>query len=163
MASTAYLKLDGLKGPCQVKGFEGYIEITSFTNGISQAVTTSRSSGGSPSASGTAYHAPFTLTKVTCPASPELKRYALQGNTFKTGTLVLTLMNGDKITPYYQYDMQDVLISDYQISGGGGGKATERLGITYSQIKDDYVAAGPTGQPQGHNPTETSLITGETS
>ncbi|MCG8532704.1 MAG: type VI secretion system tube protein Hcp [Desulfovibrionales bacterium] len=163
MPTSAYLKLDGIKGPCKVSGFEDCIEIASYSNGISQAVTTSRSSGGNPSASGAAFHAPFTLTKTMCPASPDLKRMALKGDTFKTGTLTLTRMAGDKIFAYYKYDMKDVLIADYQVSGGTGGIATERLSITYSQIKDDHIATDETGQPQGHNPTETSLITGETS
>lgn len=122
-----YLKLNGIEGESQTKGFENQIKIIAYNHN-----PTKRESG---EVRGT-YIGGLTLTKPVDLATPGLYEHYCNGKTVKEG--VLTLCRSDKgaMLPFIIYTLTNVRIS--RISNHGS--ATETVDLVYSHIRWDIPA-----------------------
>ena len=85
MAFDAYLMLDGLEGESETSGYEGQIEIYSFSFGASNPASIT-SSG---MATGKATVSSFNVMKTTDTTSPEIFQQCMQGVHWPTATVTL--------------------------------------------------------------------------
>ena len=69
MAFDAFLKIDGIPGESSDDKHKDWIEILSFSHGLSQPASGSRSSGGAASAE-RCNHSDFSIVKTLDKASP---------------------------------------------------------------------------------------------
>lgn len=122
-----YLKLNGIEGESQTKGFENQIKIIAYNHN-----PTKRESG---EVRGT-YIGGLTLTKPVDLATPGLYEHYCNGKTVKEG--VLTLCRSDKgaILPFIIYTLTNVRISRMS----NHGNATETVDLVYSHIRWDIPA-----------------------
>lgn len=122
-----YLKLDGIEGESQTKGFENQIKLITYNHNL-----TKRESG---EVRGT-YIGGLTLTKSVDLATPGLYEHYCNGKTVKEG--VLTLCRSDKgaMLPFIIYTLTNVRISRMS----NHGSATETVDLVYSHIRWDIPA-----------------------
>lgn len=122
-----YLKLDGIEGESQTKGFENQIKLITYNHNL-----TKRESG---EVRGT-YIGGLTLTKPVDLATPGLYEHYCNGKTVKKG--VLTLCRSDKgaMLPFIIYTLTNVRISRMS----NHGSATETVDLVYSHIRWDIPA-----------------------
>ncbi len=122
-----YLKLDGIEGESQTKGFENQIKLITYNHNL-----TKRESG---EVRGT-YIGGLTLTKPVDLATPGLYEHYCNGRTVKEG--VLTLCRSDKgaMLPFIIYTLTNVRISRMS----NHGSATETVDLVYSHIRWDIPA-----------------------
>lgn len=122
-----YLKLNGIEGESQTKGFENQIKIIAYNHN-----STKRESG---EVRGT-YMGGLTLTKPVDLATPGLYEHYCNGKTVKEG--VLTLCRSDKgaMLPFIIYTLTNVRISRMS----NHGSATETVDLVYSHIRWDIPA-----------------------
>lgn len=122
-----YLKLNGIEGESQTKGFENQIRIIAYNHN-----PTKRESG---EVRGT-YIGGLTLTKPVDLATPGLYEHYCNGKTVKEG--VLTLCRSDKgaMLPFIIYTLTNVRISRMS----NHGSATETVDLVYSHIRWDIPA-----------------------
>ncbi len=122
-----YLKLNGIEGESQTKGFENQIKIIAYNHN-----PTKRESG---EVRGT-YMGGLTLTKPVDLATPGLYEHYCNGKTVKEG--VLTLCRSDKgaMLPFIIYTLTNVRISRMS----NHGSATEIVDLVYSHIRWDIPA-----------------------
>ncbi|VEA06742.1 Hemolysin-coregulated protein (uncharacterized) [Salmonella enterica subsp. salamae] len=122
-----YLKLNGIEGESQTKGFENQIKIIAYNHN-----PTKRESG---EVRGT-YMGGLTLTKPVDLATPGLYEHYCNGKTVKEG--VLTLCRSDKgaMLPFIIYTLTNVRISRMS----NHGSATETVDLVYSHIRWDIPA-----------------------
>ncbi len=122
-----YLKLDGIEGESQTKGFENQIKLITYNHNL-----TKRESG---EVRGT-YIGGLTLTKPVDLATPGLYEHYCNGKTVKEG--VLTLCRSDKgaMLPFIVYTLTNVRISRMS----NHGSATETVDLVYSHIRWDIPA-----------------------
>lgn len=122
-----YLKLNGIEGESQTKGFENQIKIIAYNHN-----PTKRESG---EVRGT-YIGGLTLTKPVDLATPGLYEHYCNGKTVKEG--VLTLCRSDKgaMLPFIIYTLTNVRISRMS----NHGSATEIVDLVYSHIRWDIPA-----------------------
>lgn len=122
-----YLKLDGIEGESQTKGFENQIKLITYNHNL-----TKRESG---EVRGT-YMGGLTLTKPVDLATPGLYEHYCNGKTVKEG--VLTLCRSDKgaMLPFIIYTLTNVRISRMS----NHGSATETVDLVYSHIRWDIPA-----------------------
>ncbi|ESE61349.1 Hemolysin-coregulated protein (uncharacterized) [Salmonella enterica subsp. salamae] len=122
-----YLKLDGIEGESQTKGFENQIKLITYNHNL-----TKRESG---EVRGT-YIGGLTLTKPVDLATPGLYEHYCNGKTVKEG--VLTLCRSDKgaMLPFIIYTLTNVRISRMS----NHGSATETVDLVYSHIRWDIPA-----------------------
>jgi type VI secretion system secreted protein Hcp len=137
MPGDAFLQIDGIPGESTDEKHKDWIEVLSYSHGVSQSGAGSRSSGGAAT-SGRCNHQDFSIVKTLDKASPELNLYCCNGKHIKKMTLELCRATGDK-QPYMDYLFEDVIISSISIGGGGGGIPTESVTFNYGKVEWVYV------------------------
>jgi type VI secretion system secreted protein Hcp len=122
-----------IKGEATAKGFEGQIDIESFSWGLTQ--TGSLASGGGGGA-GKASFQDIHFEMPVSSASPLLAKNCATGARIDSATLTVHKALGD----YYTIKMTDVLISSYQSAGAGDERPEESFSLNFAKIEFDYRA-----------------------
>jgi type VI secretion system secreted protein Hcp len=135
MAANYFLKFDPeIKGEAQQKGYEGQIEILSFSWGVSQAGGFSYGTGGTSSQ---ANLQDLSLSFRHGPASPKLMLHCATGKHI-TSAVLTCLRASDKPEKYLEITLTDVVISSYQTGGSGDDMPIESMSLNFAEIKEEY-------------------------
>jgi type VI secretion system secreted protein Hcp len=135
MAFDAFLKLDGIKGESQVKGFEDQIQIESFHWGVAQTVVQIGSGGAG---TGRPTKKDFLFTSASSQASPLLFLNCATGKHIKDGVLTLRSAGGSQ-TNFSTIKLTDLLISAYDQAGDEDGSVPmDEVSINYTKIEFAY-------------------------
>jgi type VI secretion system secreted protein Hcp len=139
MAVDAFLKIEGIEGESTDDKFKNQIEILSYSHGLSQPTTASKSSVGGGT-SGRCNHSDFSVVKELDKASPILAQKCCEGAHIPEVTLTLCRAGGDKL-PFMVYKMTSVVISN--LSPGGKSDAEsipmEQVSFNYGKIEWTYT------------------------
>jgi type VI secretion system secreted protein Hcp len=150
MAFDAFLKVDTIPGESTDDKHKDWIEILSYSSGVSQPSTAARSAGGA--ASGRVNVDNFSIVHALDKASPKLFLSCCNGEHIKAVTLELCRATGDK-QKYMEYKMTDVLVSSVRPGGsskGGDQMPLEEIAFNYGKIEITYTQTDPkTGKPKG--------------
>ncbi len=146
MAQEIYLYLDGIPGESQKEGAKDWIEIFSFSNGITNH---SSVAAGTGSGSGKVEFSSISVTKQLDKASMKLALNNMKGTHIAKGNLIVRQSTGDETTQtYFQYDLQQVFVDSmsWGAASGGGGKPSESVSFSFSQIQISYFQQDATGK-----------------
>lgn len=133
-----YLKLDGIDGESTSKQAPKHIEVTSFSHGVSMAMTGNNSDVGRTT--GRTSHFDFTFSKRLDKTTPVLNKACSGGETIKTATIrVFGAMDDGSTIEYYNIKLKDVLISNISVSGGGMDRPHESIAMNYNEIEWTYI------------------------
>lgn len=149
MAQEIYLRLDGIPGESNKSGVEGWIEISSFSNGLSNPSNVAHGTG---SGSGKVEFSSISVTKILDISSPKLALNCMNGTHIATGTIVVRQSTGDTTTQtYFQYDLKEVFVDSisWGAAGGGGTKPAESTSFSFNVIQIGYSQQNPDGSLQG--------------
>jgi type VI secretion system secreted protein Hcp len=141
MAFDSFLKVKTVPGESTDDKHKDWIEILSFSHGISQPNAGSRSSGGAASAE-RANHQDFSIVKTLDKASPKLMLACCNGEHIAEVILELCRATGDK-QKYMEYKMTDVIVSSVRPGGsskGGENLPLEEVTFNYGKIEWTYTA-----------------------
>jgi type VI secretion system secreted protein Hcp len=161
MAFDAFLKVNGgnVKGESTDDKHKEWIEILSFSWGVSQMGSGAASSGGSLS-SERADFADFSIVKTLDNASPQLYLACSNGTHLGDIELELCRAGGEK-EKYMSYKMEDVLVTSARPGGssqGGEALPLEEVSFRYGKITWEYTYTDPHGGAgSGANPTHWDL------
>lgn len=145
MAQDVYLKIDGISGESTDSKHKDWIEILSFSHGMSQPA--SIASGTSGRSSERVNMSDFSVVKEMDKASPMLAQACCDGRHIKEVKIELCEATGDKHT-YMVYTMENAIISSFQPGGAKeGGKPLENLTFNFGKIKWEYTPIGHDGKP----------------
>jgi type VI secretion system secreted protein Hcp len=157
MATNMFIKFDSVEGECTDKNHKTWIEVLSWSHGFSQPASPLRASSGSTVEK--ANHSDFNFTKAMDSSSDDLIGACWKGLQYDKVNVECFKSDGDNMPiKYLEINMEDVIVSGYSISGGGGDLPMENLSLSYSKItykydpKDkDKGAAGAGVQPISHD------------
>ncbi len=159
MAFDAFLEIENVPGESTDKGHGDWIEILSFSHGLAQMSSGSRSSGGGGGAE-RCDHSDFSVIKALDKASPKLALACCKGEDVGKVTLELCRATGDKQT-YMKYVMEGVLVSSVRPGGsaqGGEKLPLEEVAFNYSKITWTYTETDhKTGAAKGDVETNWDL------
>lgn len=151
MAFDAFLKIDGVPGESTDDKHKDWIEVLSYSHGLSQPAAGARSTGGAGSAE-RCNHQDFSIVKVLDKASPKLALFCCNGNHIKSVKLELCRATGDK-QKYMEYLLSDVIVSGVRPGGSAQGGETlplEEVSFNYGKIEWTYTETDhQTGKPKG--------------
>lgn len=117
--SDMYLVIDGIKGESADTKFPApNMVIQSFSFGASNPSSISNSSGGGGSSKG--MPSSINIIKDCDAGDPYIFMATLVGNHYPKATLVCRKAGGTQMV-FFQIDLTEVFISNYNISGSGGG------------------------------------------
>jgi type VI secretion system secreted protein Hcp len=151
MAFDAFLKIDGIPGESTDDKHKDWVEILSYSHGLSQPATGSASSGGARTAE-RCNHQDFSVVKTLDKASPKLALFCCNGKHIPKVTVELCRATEDK-TKYMEYLLTDVIVSSVRPGGSAQGGETlplEEVSFNYGKIEWTYTATDhKTGKPAG--------------
>lgn len=146
---SMFLKLTDVPGDSKVTGFTEQIEVGSFSFSTSQAVSPIRSNTshtiGRPNLS------LFNLTKQCDSASPTLCKKLWAGATLAEAIFTACRSEGVDLLAYMTITMENVVVANYSISGGGG-EPYENVSLNYSKITYNYIPQANAGGTSGNLP-----------
>jgi type VI secretion system secreted protein Hcp len=134
MATDAFLELDGVEGESTRTGFEGQIELTSFSMG-----------GHNPAASGKVNLTPFTFTKESDKSTPGIFNALVTGKRFPKAKVTLHKAGGDEAVDFLVYEFEKVFIQDMSCSGGLDADPVENVSMSYGKVTLTYTPMTGTG------------------
>ena len=148
MAVDTFLQIDGIPSESTDDRHAKWIEVLSFSHGVSQMASASQSSAGGKTVA-RCDHQDFSIVKELDKASPLLNLNCCNGTHINKMTLELCRAGGDK-QPYMRYTFEGVIVSSVSIGGGGGGIPTESVTFNYSKINWIYIETDvKTGKKKG--------------
>jgi len=139
MAFDAFLYIAGIEGESTDAAHTGWIEVLSYSHGISQPAGGRWSGGGQ--AAERCNHQDFSVVKVVDKASTKLALYCCNGRHIPEVKLELCRATGSK-QPYMRYKMEDVIVSGYRPGGSAQGGETlplEEVSFNYAKITMTYL------------------------
>lgn len=138
MPADAFITLKGIDGESTDDKHQKWIEVLSYSWGVSQQASAVQSSSGG----GTTQRADFqdfSFVKLKDSASPLLFLACAKGDHIDEVKFELCRAAGEEKLPYMKYTMTDVIVSSYNVGGGGGGEPTENLTLNYAKVELEYV------------------------
>lgn len=137
MPADVFLQINGIPGESTDEKHQNWIEVLSYSHGVSQMSSGERSTGGAATG-GRCDHQDFSIVKSLDKASPLLNLHCSDGKHIDKITIELCRATGDK-QPYMLYKLVDSVVSSVCINGGGGGIPTETVTFNYGAIYWTYI------------------------
>ncbi len=153
--AAIFIKFDGVDGEVASKGHEKWIEILSWSWGVSNAGSSSMGSGGG---AGKVSLQDFHFSHSIDKASPQLFLACAQGKHIPKATLSFTRSSSSpdgtagQEVEYYRITLSDVVVSSLQ--GGtpppgttqGGDRPHESISLNFQKIRMEYRTIDSSGQ-----------------
>jgi type VI secretion system secreted protein Hcp len=160
MAFDSFIKIDGIPGESTDDKHKDWVEVLSFSHGLSQPSAGSRSTAGAASAE-RCNHQNFSIVKVLDKASPKLALHCCNGKHIASISLELCRATGDK-QKYMEVKLSHVIVADYRPGGSAGGSEAlpmEEVSFNYGKIEWTYTETDhATGKPKGDVKTHWDLV-----
>ncbi len=132
-----YLKYGKVDGAVTNKSYQKWIEVDSFTWGVSVAVQTTSGNTTNRQGSGKVTPADFVITKSLDDASIQLKKDCVQGVVTDPVEIAVVAMAGEDLADEYEhYTFSNVLVSSFSTSGGGDGKPHEQFSFNFTKFQN---------------------------
>jgi len=146
MAFDCFLKIDGIPGESHDDKHKDWIEILSYSHGITQPASASRSSGGRARPSAATMRI-FPSSKPWTRPRPKLALFCSNGSHIKEIKMELCRATGDK-QPYMKYLLNDVIVSNYRPGGSAqGGEALPMEEVSFNYGRSSGRTPPPTIRP----------------
>jgi type VI secretion system secreted protein Hcp len=156
LAFDMFLKIDEIPGESTDDKHKEWIEILSYSHGVSQPSRVVGGGGAEP-----CKHEDFSLVKMLDKASPKLVLSSCKGEHIKEVRIELCRATGDK-QKYMEYKLSDVIVSSVKPSAGtrsGDVLPLEEVSFNYAKIEWDYTIIGADGLPSGNVIAQWDLMT----
>lgn len=143
-----FLKIDGIKGESTDAKHKNQIEVDSFSWGVSQ--TTRNFGGGGGGGAGKVAMQDFHFVMRSSSASPQLVDALFSGEQFDAAQLLVRRAGDGNTDPVFlKYELEDVLISSYQVSGTENHHPEEEIALNFGGIGQRYRLQKPDGSLGG--------------
>ena len=140
--SGQYVKIGNITGESMAKNFVGWSTFDGVTFSMEKP------GGGATGQSrrrGSVKVEDIMVTKPIDKASPKLTEALTMGTVFPTATIVFQA--GGK--PYLNYELKNVMVTSYSLSGSPDDIPTETFSLNYEKIKVTYTEYDKTGKVKG--------------
>lgn len=145
MSVDIFVEIDDIPGESTDAEHEEWIEVESYSHGISQPVSGASRTGGRTG--GRADFQDFTITKTLDAATPDLHLFCANGDHIPKIVMECCLATGDKHT-FMKYTFEDCIISS--VSEGGSShevRPMETVTFAYGKMEWEYTPIDQTGAP----------------
>jgi type VI secretion system secreted protein Hcp len=145
-----FIKFDGVDGEANDKDHKQWSDLLSFSWGLHKA---GAGATGQTRRRGVATVEDVCCTKEYDKASPKLGEAILLGKVFPKVEIHDTTTYGESARgTFLKYELKNVMVSSYQVSGAGGGDAvpTESFSLNFEEVKNTYVEYDSAGKKKGN-------------
>jgi type VI secretion system secreted protein Hcp len=143
MAGNLFLQIEGVTGECAEAGHEGWIDVVSYSEGLSSSSTASFGGGAGL---GTVSYADFQINCQLEKAIPNLMAGCSDHKHYPKAKLHATKMGGDgKSWVYLEVTLTDVVVTGVHFTGNVNAIPHVSVSLAFAQIKTEYWAQTTTG------------------
>jgi type VI secretion system secreted protein Hcp len=147
MAVDIHIKIDTIPGMSEVKGFEGQIQVLSFSWGMSQTTNFAVSQGGT---AGKVNIQSLSFTHMVDKATPKLMAACCTGQHIAKAELVCTKAGGDAAVPFLKITLTDILVSSVAPAGSNNDDTVlEQVALAFAEYKIEYQEQDNKGAKKG--------------
>lgn len=160
MAMKMVIKLDTVDGESNLKGFDGYIDIDSYSLDFHQSGSFHRGGGGG---GGGVAVGDLMLTKKLDKSSADLMRKVCLGKHYSNVELEVLKNTGEGLVQYYKITLTDAIVSSYNVGGSADGADAiqESFSLNFRKIATEYHMQGADGVLAPGGDMEFNVATGE--
>jgi type VI secretion system secreted protein Hcp len=152
--AAAYIKFDGVDGEATDREHTMWSDMMSF----SQTITREDPSGDTTRQRASATLGDVVVTKELDKSSPKLAESILTGKVFPKVEIQLASSAGT----YFAYELKNVMITSYSISGGADEMPMESFSLNFEAIKITYTEYDSEGKSKGNVETTWKVEEGTT-
>lgn len=149
MAVNAYLFIDGVTGPSTSK--TGFIDILSFSWGVSQTAVYGTGASGKEAKAGRADFSNLSIMKVLDKTTPMLADHCWSGTILPKVYIVYDKPVGKKQEDYFRVYLKDALITSVQLSGSNENP-TESVSFAFQCVEVAYKPETDDGKLEAASP-----------
>ncbi len=145
MAVDMFMSIEGIPGESTDEGHAEWMELLSYSHGLSQAVSGTSGTGGRTGGRADFQH--FSISKSIDKGTPDLAIYCASGKHISKIEIELCLATEDKHT-FMKYVMEDVVISSvFQKASNDseGNRPTEMVTFAYGKLMWEYTPVDQMG------------------
>ena len=147
MAVDIHIKIDTIGGQSEIKGFEGQIQVDSFSWNMSQTTSFHSSSGGG---AGRVNMGALTFVHSVDKGTPKLMMACCTGAHLKDAVMVCRKAGGDSAVDFLKITLTDVIVSSVSPSGSNvGDTPTEAVSLAFAEYKIEYQEQDNKGSKKG--------------
>ena len=140
-----FIQFDGITGESVDAKHSGWIEVSSFSEGLSAPGSTGLGTGG---AVGKPSFAPFGFTTIQGKHTVNIKQKMFAGKHFDKVKVAFVKQAGDNTISqdYYTVEMEHVFVTNYSLGKGEGSLGHETYMIEAEKATWEYFAQGSDGK-----------------
>ena len=139
-----FIKFDVVQGESEQKGFEKWIELSSFS--MSSATPGSTAVGGGSGVGKPSIHG-VSFTTVAGRHTPDIMKRYFEGKHFDKVEVKFIKQAGEAAAEtYYHMTMKHVFVTSMQAGKGEGSLGQESMSLTAEEYKQEYFAQGKDGK-----------------
>ena len=136
MAVDMFIKLEGVEGEAKDDKHKGWIDVLSWSWGMSQSGTMHMGGGGG---AGKVNVTDLSFTKFIDKSTADIMIHNASGKHYPKANMVVRKA-GDKPLEYLKIEMKNVLISSISTGGSGGeDRLTENVTLNFETVKVEYT------------------------
>lgn len=140
--AAVFIKFDGVDGEASDKNHEKWIDVLSFSQQISREQNFD--SGAARQRSSVTF-GDIMVVKELDKSSPKLAESLFMGKVFPKVEIHLVSIGGT----YLAYELTNVMVTSYSISGDADDRPTEEFSFNYEEIKVAYTEMSSDGKSKG--------------
>ncbi|MBI5276023.1 MAG: type VI secretion system tube protein Hcp [Burkholderiales bacterium] len=147
MAVDMHIKIDTIAGHSEVKGFEGQVQLESFSWNMQQTTSFGASSGGG---AGKVNMGDLVFVHNVDKATPKLMIACCTGQHLKDAVLTCRKAGGDSAVDFLKITLTDVIVSSVAPAGTNTGDTpTESVSLAFAEFKVEYQEQDNKGAKKG--------------
>ena len=147
MAVDIHLKIDTIPGQSEIKGFEGQIQLESFSWNMHQTTSFGASSGGG---AGKVNMGDLTFVHRVDKATPKLMIACCTGQHLKEAVMTCRKAGGESAVDFLKITLTDVIVSGVSPAGTNDGDTpTETVSLAFAEYKVEYQEQDNKGAKKG--------------
>lgn len=145
---AAYIKFDGVDGESLHRDHSKWSDLMSF----SQMIHKPGAGGtGAQRRRGSVMLEDLQCAKLLDKSSPKIAEAVCKGKVFPKVEIEVTVSTTDEgQATYYRYELKNVLVSSYSVSGGSQDKPAENFSLNFEEIKTTYTEMDSKGKKKGN-------------
>jgi type VI secretion system secreted protein Hcp len=137
--ADSYLQIDGIPGESLDDKHKDWIEILSFSHGVTQPTSATRGSAGGGTTA-RSEHGDYVITKYVDKATPKLFEACSTGKHISKCKIEMCRAGGSQV-PYMVVNLEEVVIASVHSAGAAGPNdfPTESISLNYGKIDWPYT------------------------
>lgn len=149
MATDMFLKIDDVQGESVDSKHKDWIDVQSWSWGMSQSGTSHSGTGGGAAKVSVQ---DLSVVKYVDKATPNLMKMCCNGKHFKKAELQIRKAGGDALV-YVKIELNDGIVTGVSSAGGNGDeRLTETITLNFASFKYEYTPQTATGSGSGAVP-----------